>query len=57
MKRVGGVLDQAHGLRRMFAAQRQRHIALVHNPHVAFGGLAIAIVAVAERALGLSRHV
>lgn len=27
-------VDQAQGLRRLFAAQRQRHVALVHNPFV-----------------------
>ncbi len=27
--------DQAHGLRRLFAGQRPRHLALVANPHVA----------------------
>ena len=27
-------LDQAHGLRQMFAATRQRFVPLVHNPHV-----------------------
>ncbi len=34
-------LDQAHGLRQMFAATRQRFVPLVHNPHVAFGGIAM----------------
>lgn len=34
-------LDQAHGLRQLFAAQRQRFVPLVHNPHVAFGGVAM----------------
>lgn len=34
-------LDQAQGLRQMFAATRQRFVPLVHNPHVAFGGVAM----------------
>lgn len=34
-------LDQAHGLRQLFAAPRQRFVPLVHNPHVAFGGVAM----------------
>lgn len=34
-------LDQAHGLRQLFAAQRQRFVPLVHNPHVAFGGVSM----------------
>lgn len=34
-------LDQAHGLRRMFAAQRGHVLALVANPHVAFGGVVL----------------
>ncbi|MBI5256467.1 MAG: flagellar biosynthesis protein [Burkholderiales bacterium] len=34
-------LDQAHGLRQLFAAQRQRFVPLVHNRHVAFGGVAM----------------
>lgn len=33
--------DQAQGLRRMFAATRQRAVPLVHNPFVAFGGIAM----------------
>lgn len=34
-------LDQAHGLRQLFAARRQRFVPLVHNPHVAFGGVSM----------------
>lgn len=34
-------LDQAHGLRRMFAASRQHTVPLVHNPHVVFAGVAM----------------
>ncbi len=34
-------LDQAHGLRQLFAAQRRRFVPLVHNPHVAFGGVSM----------------
>ena len=32
-------IDQAHGLRRLFAGSGVRHIALVANPHVAFSGV------------------
>lgn len=34
-------LDQAHGLRQLFAAPRRRFVPLVQNPHVAFGGVAM----------------
>jgi flagellar biosynthesis protein FlhG len=46
-------LDQAHGLRQMFAASRQRFVPLVHNPHVAFGGVAMErlCAAMAQRQL------
>lgn len=33
--------DQAHGLRQLFAAARQRFVPLVHNPHVACAGVAM----------------
>lgn len=33
--------DQAHGLRRMFAAARQTAVPLVSNPFVAYGGIAM----------------
>ena len=32
-------LDQAHGLRRLFAHAQARFVPVVSNPHVAFGGL------------------
>lgn len=32
-------LDQAHGLRRLFAHARVRFVPVVSNPHVAFGGV------------------
>jgi hypothetical protein len=32
-------LDQAHGLRRLFARQRVKFVPVVSNPHVAFGGV------------------
>ena len=32
-------LDQAHGLRRLFAHARARFVPVVSNPHVAFGGV------------------
>jgi len=32
-------LDQAHGLRRLFAHTRQRHVPVVSNPHLPFGGV------------------
>lgn len=32
-------LDQAHGLRRLFAHTRQQHIPVVSNPHLPFGGV------------------
>ena len=35
------IQDQADGLRRMFAATRQRFVPLVHNPFVAYGGIAM----------------
>ena len=45
--------DQAHGLRRMFAASRQTVVPLVQNPYAAFGGVAIErlCAAYAERRL------
>jgi hypothetical protein len=38
-------LDQADGLRRLFAASRQRVLPLVANPHVAFSGVVLDRVA------------
>jgi hypothetical protein len=32
-------LDQAHGLRRLFARPRAIHVPVVSNPHMAFGGM------------------
>jgi flagellar biosynthesis protein FlhG len=48
----GGPLDQADGLRRLFAARRVRHLALVHNPFVAYAGVAIERLTSAFAALG-----
>jgi flagellar biosynthesis protein FlhG len=45
-------LDQAHGLRRMFAGTRQRFIPLAGNPHVAFTGVVIDHVTAALAARG-----
>ncbi|WP_242478217.1 MinD/ParA family ATP-binding protein [Rubrivivax gelatinosus] len=38
---VPAPLDQAHGLRRLFAASRQHVVPLAANPHVAFSGVVI----------------
>ena len=48
-------LDQADGLRRMFAGQRCQVLALVANPHVAFGG--VVLDRVAARLAALDREV
>lgn len=45
--------DQAHGLRQLFAASRQRFVPLVHNPHVAFGGVAMERLCAAFAEAGL----
>ena len=45
-------LDQADGLRRLFAGRGCRVLALVANPHVAFGGLVLDRVAAVLAALG-----
>jgi flagellar biosynthesis protein FlhG len=45
-------LDQAHGLRRLFAGSRQRFLPLAANPHVAFSGVLIDHVAAALVARG-----
>jgi flagellar biosynthesis protein FlhG len=45
-------LDQADGLRRMFAARRCRVLALAANPQVAFGGVVLDRVAAGLAALG-----
>lgn len=39
--RLTAPLDQAHGLRRLFAAPRQRVLPLVANPHVPFCGVVL----------------
>jgi flagellar biosynthesis protein FlhG len=49
-------LDQAHGLRRLFAGQRQRFLPLAANPHVAFSGVVLerltaTLVAAGQRVL------
>jgi flagellar biosynthesis protein FlhG len=49
----GAPLDQAHGLRQLFAAPRQRFVPLVHNPHVAFGGVAMERLCAAFAEAGL----
>jgi hypothetical protein len=41
------VLDQAHGLRRIFPASRLRFVAVAANPDVAFAGLALERLATA----------
>ena len=50
---AGSPRDQAHGLRRMFAASRQRLVPLVHNPFATFGGIGMErlCAAFAERGL------
>ena len=45
-------LDQADGLRRLFAASAKRFLPLVANPHVAFGGIAIERLTAALALLG-----
>ena len=45
-------LDQADGLRRLFAGQRQRFLALAANPHVADAGMLLDRVAAALSARG-----
>jgi hypothetical protein len=49
-------LDQADGLRRLFAGQRQRFLPLAANPHVAFSGVVLervvaTLVAAGQRVL------
>lgn len=48
-------LDQADGLRRLFAGRRRAVLPLVANPHVAFGGVVLDRLAAALAAQG--RHV
>jgi hypothetical protein len=45
-------LDQAQGLRRLFAGSRQRFLPLAANPHVAFSGLLLDHVSAALAARG-----
>jgi flagellar biosynthesis protein FlhG len=45
-------LDQAQGLRRLFAGQRQRVLPLAANPHVAFAGVVLDHVSAALVARG-----
>lgn len=45
-------LDQADGLRRLFAGRRRAVLPLVSNPHVAFGGIVLDRVAAALAAQG-----
>jgi flagellar biosynthesis protein FlhG len=49
---AGMPLDQADGLRRLFAGRGQQVLALAANPHVPFGGLVLDRVAAALAALG-----
>lgn len=46
------LLDQADGLRRMFAASRVRFIAVAENPHVTFSGVLIERLTAAFAAAG-----
>jgi flagellar biosynthesis protein FlhG len=46
-------LDQAEGLRRMFARQQRRYLALVSNPHVRHSGVAVERLTAALSLLGL----
>ena len=45
-------LDQAHGLRRLFAGQRVRFVPLVSNPYIGFGGLMLERLCAAFAAHG-----
>ncbi|MEK8048900.1 flagellar biosynthesis protein [Ideonella sp. DXS22W] len=46
-------VDQAHGLRQLFAGSRQRFVPLVHNPHVGFGGVVMERLCTAFAGAGL----
>jgi hypothetical protein len=46
-------LDQAEGLRRMFARSQRRYLALVSNPHVRSSGVAVERLTAALALLGL----
>lgn len=52
-RRSGSPADQAHGLRRLFAGAQPRHLALVANPHVAFGGVVLERLTTVLGSLGL----
>lgn len=45
-------IDQAHGLRRLFAHARVRFVPVVSNPHVAFGGMMLERLTTAIGELG-----
>ena len=45
--------DQAHGLRRLFAGQQRRCMALVSNPHVAFSSVLLERLTTALSQIGL----
>ena len=47
-------IDQAQGLRRLFAGTRACHIALAANPHVAFTGVVLERLTTTLGAMGLS---
>ena len=51
--RPTGRADQAHGLRRLFAAAQRQHLALVANPHVAFGSVVLERLTTVLDAMGL----
>jgi len=46
--------DQAQGLRQLFAGARPRHLALVANPHVAFGHVMLERLTTVLDAMGLA---
>ncbi|TXC65337.1 hypothetical protein FSC37_02090 [Piscinibacter aquaticus] len=46
-------LDQADGLRRLFARNRVKMIPVVSNPHVAFGGVMLERLCAGFTELGL----
>jgi hypothetical protein len=46
--------DQAHGLRRLFAGTRARHIAVVANPHVAFSSVVLERLTTVLGTMGLN---
>ena len=46
-------LDQADGLRRLFARNRVKMVPVVSNPHVAFGGVMLERLCAGFTELGL----